>query len=137
LPHDFWSDPDHVGVTDLSALDDADDGHARHEFTGLRRHAHNAGIGGFERFEDGRWGRYHGTRTKIFQKQSCVFRLAVFDGSGNASGDRAAGFIGDESDVLPRADTEASLHGVSSTGHQLRVWEAKVHLSILQEWAEI
>jgi hypothetical protein len=45
--------------------------------------------------------------------------LAVFDGSGNASGDRATGFIGDESDVLPRADTEASFHGVSSTGHQL------------------
>jgi hypothetical protein len=33
--------------------------------------------------------------------------------------------------VLARVDVEASFHGVFSAGHQLRFWEAKVHLFIL------
>jgi hypothetical protein len=59
--------------------------------------------------------------------------VTVFDGGGDACGDGSAGFISDEGDVLARTHAEASFHGVSSAGHQLRFWEAKVHLSILQE----
>src|SRR5271165_3627847 len=42
LLHNFRSYADHVGVADSAAFDDADDGHARAEFAGLRRHAHRA-----------------------------------------------------------------------------------------------
>ena len=52
LLHDFGSDADHVGVADLTALDDPDDGHARAEFAGLRRHAHSANVGGLESLQN-------------------------------------------------------------------------------------
>jgi hypothetical protein len=64
-------------------------------------------------------------------------RTAVFDGGSNAGGNRAAGFVGDERNVLAWADAETGLHGVLGAGHQLWVWVAKVHLSILQEFSEI
>jgi hypothetical protein len=62
---------------------------------------------------------------------------AVFDGSGDAGGYGTAGFVSDKRDMLAGVDTEASFHGVLGAGHQLRVWVAKVHLSILQELVEI
>ncbi len=67
LLHDFSGDTDHVGVADLAALDDTNDGHARAEFADLRRHAHGAYVGGFESSEDGRRGGGHGPRTKLFE----------------------------------------------------------------------
>ena len=117
LLHDFWRDADHVGVADLAAFDDAHDSHARTELTGLRRHAHSANVGGFEGLQDvgGRGG--HGARAELFQEKAGVLRAAVFDGGGNAGGYGAAGFVGDESDVLAGADSEASFHGVLCAGH--------------------
>ena len=88
-------------------------------------------VGGFERLQNGRRCHGHGARTKILKKQTCVLRVTIFDGGGNAGSDSAASFIGDERNVLARTDAETSFHGVSSAGHQLWFWEAKVHLFIL------
>jgi hypothetical protein len=43
--------------------------------------------------------------------------VPIFDGGGNTGGDRAAGFVGDEGDVLPWSHAEASFHGVLGAGH--------------------
>src|SRR5258708_22164284 len=51
LLHDFGSHANHVGVTDLAALDNFDNGHAGGEFAGLRVHAKDADVGGFEGVE--------------------------------------------------------------------------------------
>jgi hypothetical protein len=126
-----------VGVADLAAFDDADDGHAGAEFAGLRRHAHGANVGGFESLQNVGGRGSHWARTKILEKQASVLCAAVFDGGGDAGGDGATGFVGDESDVFAGAYAEAGFDGVFGAGHQLWVWVTKVHLLILQEFAEI
>jgi hypothetical protein len=137
LLHNFRSHADHVSVADLAAFDDADDGHARAEFAGLRRHAHRAYVANFESLQDIRRGRAHRTWTKIFEEQPSVSRVTVFNGGGDAGGDGAAGFVGDKRNMLAGTNAEASFHGVLGAGHQLWVWVAKVHLLILQESVEI
>jgi hypothetical protein len=121
----------------LAALDDANDGHARTELAGLRRHAHRAYVASLEGLQDSRRSHAHWPGAKIFEKQAGVLCSAIFDSGRYAGGDGAASFVSNESDVFAGADTEASLHGVLGAGHQLWVWVAKVHLSILQEFAEI
>jgi len=106
-----------MSVTDLAALDDANNGHASAEFAGLWRHAHGAYVGGFEGLQDVGWRSGHGATTKIFQEQAGVSRVAVVNGGGNAGGDGAAGFVGDQRDVLAGADAEASFHSVFCAGH--------------------
>src|SRR5271165_1045574 len=69
LLHDFRSDADHVGVADLAALDDFDDGHAGAEFAGLRGHAQDADVGGFQGFEN-LWRSFaDGARVKVLQEE--------------------------------------------------------------------
>jgi hypothetical protein len=117
LLHDFGSDADHVGVADLAAFYDADDGHAGTEFAGLGRHAHNAGIASFESFKDG--GRCHGQRAgaEVFEAQAGVLGVTVFDSGGDAGGYGAAGFVGDEGDAFAGADAEARFYSVFGAGH--------------------
>src|SRR6267378_5090404 len=70
LLHDFGSYADHVGVADLAALDNFDDGHAGGEFAGLRVHAEDADVGGFESFEYGSRGGFYGARAEIFEEET-------------------------------------------------------------------
>src|ERR1700676_4020513 len=42
-----------------------------------------------------------------------------------AGGDRPAGLVGNECDVLAWFDRKAGLHGVFCAGHQVRLWQAK------------
>src|SRR5713226_8486696 len=70
LPHDFGRDTDHVGVADLAALDDFDDGHAGGEFAGLRVHAEDAYVGGFEGVEDGSGSGFYGAWGEIFKQKT-------------------------------------------------------------------
>ena len=72
LLHDLRSDADHVGVANLAALDDFDDGHAGAEFAGLRGHGHDADVGFFERVENERGGGLHRARAEVFEKQRCT-----------------------------------------------------------------
>ena len=69
LLHDFGSYADHVGVTDLAALDDFYDGHAGAEFAGLRGHAEDADIGGFQRLQNFFRRFAHGAGTEVFQQE--------------------------------------------------------------------
>jgi hypothetical protein len=101
----------------LAAFNDAHDGHASTKFAGLRRHAHRANVGSLESLQNFRRGNSHGARAKIFEEQTGVLRVALFDGGGYAGGDRAASFVGDERDMLAGTDAEASLHGILGAGH--------------------
>src|SRR6267142_410894 len=104
LLHDFGSYADHVGVADLAALDDFDDGHARGELAGLRVHAEDTDVGGFEGFEHGSRGRLYGARAEIFEEETGAWGVEIFDGGGEAGGYGAAGFVGDEGDFFAGFD---------------------------------
>ena len=95
LLHDFSGDADHVGVANLATLDNFDDGHARAKFAGLRGHAHDSYVSGFQRLQNFWWGFAHGTWVKIFQQKTIVFRAAIVECRGEAGCDRLAYFIGD------------------------------------------
>jgi hypothetical protein len=79
----------------LAAFDDANDGHARAELAGLRCHAHGAYVSGLESLQDVRWRDRHGARAKIFKLQAGVLCVTLFDGGGDAGGDRSTSFVGD------------------------------------------
>src|SRR5258705_5929398 len=95
LLHDFGSYADHVGVADLAALDDFDDGHARGEFAGLRVHAEDADVGGFEGFEYRGGGGFYRAGSGIFEGGAGARGVGVFDGGGGAGGFGGAGPRGD------------------------------------------
>ncbi len=67
LLHDFRGNPDHVGVANLAAFDDLDDGHPGAKFAGLGGHAHDSDVGGFQGGQDFRGSFAHGAGTKGFQ----------------------------------------------------------------------
>src|SRR5216684_5006799 len=95
LLHNFRRNTDHVRVADLAALDDSDDGHARAEFAGLRVHAENASVGGFEGVEHGGGRCLYGARAEIFEQETGACRMHIFHGGSEAGGDGAAGHISD------------------------------------------
>ncbi len=129
LLHDLRRDADHVRVANLAALHHFNDGHARAQFAGLRRHAHHTDIRGFQSIQHGRGCDAHGPWTKIFQQQSGVKRAPVVQRGGDTGSNGAAGFIGNQRHVLARTHSETRFHGVSRAGHQVRLWRTKVHLS--------
>src|SRR5579859_3518776 len=67
LLHDFRRDADHVRVANLATLDNLDDRHARAELAGLRGHAQDADIGGFQGVEYGSRRQFDWTRAEIFE----------------------------------------------------------------------
>jgi len=116
LLHDFGSYADHVGVANLAALDDSDDGHAGGEFARLRVHAEDADVGGFQGFEHGSGGGFYGARAEIFEEETGARGVQVFDGGGETGGYGAAGFVGDEGDLFAGFDAEAGFDGVLGAG---------------------
>src|SRR6267154_1778521 len=56
-----------------------------------------------------------------------VERAPVVQCGGDAGCDSAAGFIGNQSDVFAGTHTKTRFHGVPGAGHQVRLWQTKLH----------
>jgi hypothetical protein len=119
LLHDFGSYADHVGVANLAALDDFDNGHAGGEFTGLRVHAEDADVGGFEGVEYRGRGGFYRAGGEIFEEETGAWGVEIFDGGGEAGGYGAAGFVRDEGYLFAGFDAEAGFYGVLGAGEQV------------------
>jgi len=105
-----------VGVADLAALDNFDDGHAGGEFAGLGIHAEDADVGGFESFEHGSGGGFYRAGGEIFEEETGARGAQIFDGGGEAGGYGAAGFVSDKGDLFAGLDAEAGFNGVFGAG---------------------
>ena len=118
LLHDLWRNADHVRVPNLAALDHSDDGHARTQFAGLRRHAHHAHVSSFQGIQHRRGRSAHWAWSEVFQQQSVIRRAPVVQRGGDTGGNGAAGFIGNQRDLFAGTHTETRFHGVARAGHQ-------------------
>src|SRR5690242_19694509 len=67
LLHDLRSYTHHMGIANLTALDDAHDSHACTKLSGLGSHAHDARVRRFEGMQDICRSFDHRARTKIFE----------------------------------------------------------------------
>ena len=97
-------------VADPTPLDDRDDRHARAELTFLRLHAEDPGVGLLEHVENLRRGATRiGRARNRFDQQRTRDRAAVGERLLKRGGHVAAGFVGDQRDVLAGLDAEADV----------------------------
>jgi hypothetical protein len=100
----------------LAALDYFDDGHAGGEFAGLRVHAEDADVGGFEGVEYRGGGEFYGAGAEIFEEETGASRVHGIYRGRQTGGYGAAGFVGDEGYLLAGLDAEAGFYGVFGAG---------------------
>ena len=106
-----------MGVADLAAFNGSNDGHAGAQFAGLRSHAEDTDVDGFERLQDLFGCFSDGTEPEVFQQEFVRGGTAVLDGRSQAGGYRFADGVGDQGNLFAGTDGQAGFHGVFRAGH--------------------